>query len=354
MLLVLPALLVPAASATQGDGESTDQQQRHHRHHEQHRRLHRERRQEHHARHHHRRHHEGRRHHRRHHERRHHHRRHHEPRHQRRHHAKRHHRKAPTHHAKPKPKPKPNATAPATPVVAPVTVLHLPVLAAATDTGRARLAVVAAAAEQLGWPYIWGGDSRGEGGFDCSGLVDYAYAAAGFPLPGRPTAAVLWRLSTPIAARNLRPGDLVFMGAPSGDPYHVALYVGNNLVIVAPHRGEPVMVVPFSAIAWDGYGRLWSPGGGANLDLSPRAVRRALHASRRHPRKMHREHSADRRATDRVAGAQSGRVTLDGDPIRVATPPAQNAAAVILGTGEAVVERRQRVVTSAARRRRPA
>ena len=166
-----------------------------------------------------------------------------------------------------------------------MTVLHLPVLAAATDTGRARLAVVAAAAEQLGWPYIWGGDSRGEGGFDCSGLVDYAYAAAGFPLPGRPTAAVLWRLSTPIAARNLRPGDLVFMGAPSGDPYHVALYVGNNLVIVAPHRGEPVMVVPFSAIAWDGYGRLWSPGGGANLDLSPRAVRRALDASRRHPRR---------------------------------------------------------------------
>ena len=243
---------------------------------------------------------------------------------------------------------------PATPVVAPVTVLHLPVLAAATDTGRARLAVVAAAAEQLGWPYIWGGDSRGEGGFDCSGLVDYAYAAAGFPLPGRPTAAVLWRLSTPIAAHNLRPGDLVFMGAPSGDPYHVALYVGNNLVIVAPHRGEPVMVVPFSAIAWDGYGRLWSPGGGANLDLSPRAVRRALHASRRHPRKAHRERSADRRATDRVAGAQPGRVTLDGDPIRVATPPAQNAAAVLLGTGVAVVERRQRVVSSAARRRRPA
>ena len=119
-----------------------------------------------------------------------------------------------------------------------MTVIHLPVLAAATDTGRARLAVVTAAAEQLGWPYIWGGDSRGEGGFDCSGLVDYAYAAAGFPLPGRPTAAVLWRMSTPIAARNLRPGDLVFMGAPSGDPYHVALYVGNNLVIVAPHRGR--------------------------------------------------------------------------------------------------------------------
>ncbi|MFI5048543.1 MAG: C40 family peptidase [Gaiellales bacterium] len=235
-----------------------------------------------------------------------------------------------------------------------MTVIHLPVLAAATDTGRARLAIVTAAAEQLGWPYIWGGEGRGEGGFDCSGLVDYAYAAAGFPLPGRPTAALLWRMSTPIAARNLRPGDLVFMGAPSGDPYHVALYVGNNLVIVAPHPGEPVMVVPFSGIAWDGYGRLWSPGGGAHLDLSPRAVRRALHASRRHPRKAHRERTADRRATDRVADVPPARVTLAGDAIRIATPPAQDAAALLLGTGEAVVERRRRAVSSAARRRRPA
>jgi hypothetical protein len=239
-------------------------------------------------------------------------------------------------------------------VVAPVTVLHLSVLAAATDTGRARLAVVSAAADQLGWPYIWGGDSRGEGGFDCSGLVDYAYAAAGFPLPGRPTAAVLWQMSTPIAARNLRPGDLVFMGAPSGDPYHVALYVGNDLVIVAPHAGEPVMVVPLSAVAWDGYGRLWSPGGGGRLDLSPRAVRRALHTSHRHPKKAHRDRSADGRARDRVANAQPGRLTIDGEAIRLATPPAQDAAALLLGTGEAVVERRRRAVSSAARRRLPA
>ena len=46
-------------------------------------------------------------------------------------------------------------------------------------------AVVAAATAQLGWPYLWGGESRAEGGFDCSGLVDYALAAAG--LPGRTT-----------------------------------------------------------------------------------------------------------------------------------------------------------------------
>ena len=54
-------------------------------------------------------------------------------------------------------------------------------------TGRPR-AVVAAALAQLGWPYVWGGESRAEGGFDCSGLIDYAFAAAGCPSgdPRRP------------------------------------------------------------------------------------------------------------------------------------------------------------------------
>ena len=236
-----------------------------------------------------------------------------------------------------------------------MTVIHLPVLAASTDTGRARLAVVAAAAEQLGWPYIWGGESRGEGGFDCSGLVDYAYSAAGFPLPGRPTAAVLWRMSTPIAARNLRPGDLVFLGAPSGNPYHVALYAGNGLVIVAPHRGEPVMVVPYGAIAWDGYGRLWSPGGAAHLDLSPRAVRRALHSSRRRPRATHREQKADRRAAERVADVPPLTIAVADTSALEGTPPAQDAAALAAASGEAaVLERRRRPVSSSVRRRLPA
>ena len=62
---------------------------------------------------------------------------------------------------------------------------------------RGPLAAVAAAEAQIGWPYVWGGESRAEGGFDCSGLIDYAYAAAGLVLPGRPTAADLWRLAAP-------------------------------------------------------------------------------------------------------------------------------------------------------------
>ncbi len=132
---------------------------------------------------------------------------------------------------------------------------HLPRL------GRGvRARVVAAAADQIGWPYLWGGESRSEGGFDCSGLVDYAYTAAGHPFPGRPTAAVLWRMGIPIHRDQLRPGDLVFLGAPSGEPYHVALYAGDGMVIVASGRGRPIAAVPLSDAPWDGFARVWAAG----------------------------------------------------------------------------------------------
>jgi cell wall-associated NlpC family hydrolase len=129
------------------------------------------------------------------------------------------------------------------------------------ELGRGvRANIVRAAAHQIGWPYVWGGESRTEGGFDCSGLVDYAYSAAGHALPGRPTAAVLWQMGIPIAKRNLRPGDLVFLGTYSGQPYHVAMYAGHGLVIVASGRGRPIAAVPLDSVPWDGYARIWADG----------------------------------------------------------------------------------------------
>jgi cell wall-associated NlpC family hydrolase len=123
-----------------------------------------------------------------------------------------------------------------------------------------RAGVVAAAEAQIGWPYVWGGESRAEGGFDCSGLVDFAFAAAGAPLPGRPTAAELWRMGRPIAAAELQPGDLAFMGSGSGAPYHVALYAGDGLLVVAPHTGARVRFEPQAGGGWDGFARLLPAG----------------------------------------------------------------------------------------------
>jgi cell wall-associated NlpC family hydrolase len=121
-----------------------------------------------------------------------------------------------------------------------------------------RAAVVAAAAAQIGWPYVWGGESRAEGGFDCSGLIGYAFSAAGSPLPGRPTADSLWRMSQPISSAELQPGDLVFAGT-SGTAYHVGLYAGEGQVLSAPHTGAVVGYSPLAAGSWDGFGRLLAP-----------------------------------------------------------------------------------------------
>jgi hypothetical protein len=128
---------------------------------------------------------------------------------------------------------------------------------------RGPLAAVAAAEAQIGWPYRWGGESREDGGFDCSGLVDYAYAAAGDPLPGRPTAADLWQMARPEAAAELAPADLVFVGAHGGAPHQVGMYVGDGMVVVAPHTGARVRYEPLAAGAWDGFARM--------LDVQPGA-----------------------------------------------------------------------------------
>ena len=121
---------------------------------------------------------------------------------------------------------------------------------------RGAAAVVAAAEAQIGWPYVWGGESRAEGGFDCSGLVDYAYGAAGVSLPGRPTAADLWHMSRHVTATELAPGDLVFLGADTNQPYHVGMYVGGGMTVVAPHTGAVVTYEALVDVPWDGFGRL--------------------------------------------------------------------------------------------------
>ena len=138
-------------------------------------------------------------------------------------------------------------------------------------------AVVAAALAQLGWPYVWGGESRAEGGFDCSGLIDYAFAAAGISI-GRPTAAGLQQLAEALPpGAGLRPGDLVFVGTPA---HHVGLVVAPGLAVEAPHRGARVRVEPLRDGNWTSAGRLLPPedgdGAGALQLTVPAYVPEAL------------------------------------------------------------------------------
>jgi cell wall-associated NlpC family hydrolase len=89
---------------------------------------------------------------------------------------------------------------------------------------------------QLGVPYVYGGASPEEG-FDCSGLLQWAWAAAGRSL----SHAADWQRdeTQPISEAELRPGDLVFYGEP---PSHDAMYVGDGMIINAPYTGEVIRI----------------------------------------------------------------------------------------------------------------
>ncbi|MER5309258.1 C40 family peptidase [Streptomyces sp. NPDC002773] len=93
---------------------------------------------------------------------------------------------------------------------------------------------------QIGKPYEWG--AEGPETYDCSGLSQRAWAAAGRKLPR--TSQEQWATLPRVPLSELRPGDLVvyFPGAT-----HVAVYLGEGLVVQAPRPGAKVKVSPIAA-----------------------------------------------------------------------------------------------------------
>lgn len=121
--------------------------------------------------------------------------------------------------------------------------------AAAGGSPSARaVAALQAARSVIGTPYRWGGAEPG--GFDCSGLMAWAYGRAGLELPR--TAVAQWDsgghpdLPPGLALSKLRPGDLIFYAANPSRPstiHHVAMYAGDEMMVVAPSTGQAVTLV---------------------------------------------------------------------------------------------------------------
>ena len=100
------------------------------------------------------------------------------------------------------------------------------------------------------------GRHRARTRFDCSGLTQYVWRQAGVSIPRVAADQDAWTIPVPLS--QLLPGDLVFYGQT--DIHHVGIYIGDGLMINAPHTGTVVQV---SSIWWSdlaGFGRVHAPG----------------------------------------------------------------------------------------------
>nr|WP_216366395.1 peptidoglycan-binding protein [Geobacillus sp. BMUD] len=86
--------------------------------------------------------------------------------------------------------------------------------------------LVADAAELLGAPYVWGGDTPEEG-FDCSGFIFYLFQQQGVTLPR--TVALMWNAGASVSAPEV--GDIVFFATTTNGPSHAGIYIGNGQFI---------------------------------------------------------------------------------------------------------------------------
>lgn len=115
-------------------------------------------------------------------------------------------------------------------------------LPANTNPGRA---VVPLVQDLVGAPYRYGGTAPE--GFDCSGLVRFAFASVGIEVPR--TAEAQHLAAAPVAPGALRPGDLLFFRI-EGKLGHVGIYIGNAAFVHAPSTGKAVSTSSLSHPYW--------------------------------------------------------------------------------------------------------
>jgi hypothetical protein len=113
--------------------------------------------------------------------------------------------------------------------------------------------IVATAAAAMGRPYQYGGTGTGGGGFDCSGLIQYAYRQHGIELPRRSVDQAREGKKVDRKLDRLKPADLLTFSNRGGAVTHVGLYIGDGRFIHSATRGVQVSILS----AEDPYGRWW-------------------------------------------------------------------------------------------------
>ncbi len=108
------------------------------------------------------------------------------------------------------------------------------------NSGAAQVAIDMALA-QRGKPYVWA--AGGPRSFDCSGLTQYAFAAAGVNLPH--SSRMQSQMGRSVSRSELQPGDLVFFYSPVS---HVGIYIGGGQMVHAPTSGDVVKIAPIDVM----------------------------------------------------------------------------------------------------------
>ncbi|MBL4936032.1 C40 family peptidase [Clostridium sp. YIM B02515] len=102
----------------------------------------------------------------------------------------------------------------------------------------------------LGTPYVWGGSSLQDGGFDCSGFTQYVFKSAGINL--NRVSYEQAKQGVAVSRQNLEPGDLVFYSlAGDGRISHVGIYLGNGKMIHSPKTGDVVKITDITTAFWE-------------------------------------------------------------------------------------------------------
>ncbi len=122
---------------------------------------------------------------------------------------------------------------------------HAPAATPSAPSDRGEVAL-AFARSQLGKPYVFG--AEGPNAYDCSGLAQTAWKAAGVSIPRVTTTQ--FRFGKTVAKADLRLGDLVFFYGPN--PSHVGLYAGQGMIIHAPRPGKKVEYTKISYMPYAG------------------------------------------------------------------------------------------------------
>lgn len=109
--------------------------------------------------------------------------------------------------------------------------------------------VINTAKSLVGTPYVWGGDSIADGGFDCSGLTQYAFKSVGYNI--NRISVDQAKQGQNVAKENLQPGDLVFTSlAGDGRISHVGIYIGGGKMIHSPKTGDVTKITDITTSYW--------------------------------------------------------------------------------------------------------